>query len=199
MLANSGSNTKTKKRAEIRLTNGENLSVGDQICAQMKNQGGILGNFDHHGIYIGTGEDVLRIAGATVDGKEVVIRGASSTTSYNIPLRTFLTSYLNEELVSEYDGEEIRIKPFSHWRLDYGDLHVVRYHTDHATPEVAISRALSRLGERAYNLYGNNCDHFATWCSTGSASSPQMQRAAGAGVVLTGVVLIAAVAAVRNT
>ena len=29
-----------------------------------------------------------------------------------------------------------------------------------------LERAMSRLGERKYNLLANNCEHFATWCKT---------------------------------
>ncbi len=33
--------------------------------------------------------------------------------------------------------------------------------------QVVIKRAESRLGERQYHLFKNNCEHFATWCKTG--------------------------------
>ena len=35
-------------------------------------------------------------------------------------------------------------------------------------------RAESRIGERAYNLLWNNCEHFANWCATGIAWSQQV-------------------------
>jgi Lecithin retinol acyltransferase len=35
-------------------------------------------------------------------------------------------------------------------------------------------RAESRIGERAYNLLCNNCEHFANWCVTGIAWSQQV-------------------------
>jgi len=34
-------------------------------------------------------------------------------------------------------------------------------------PEEVIKRARSRIGEQTYNLFFNNCDHFATWCKIG--------------------------------
>ncbi len=40
----------------------------------------------------------------------------------------------------------------------------------------AIKRAKSRLGENAYSVYGNNCEHFVEWCITGDHSSPQVDR-----------------------
>ncbi|MFQ9674660.1 MAG: lecithin retinol acyltransferase family protein [Clostridium paraputrificum] len=37
-----------------------------------------------------------------------------------------------------------------------------------------VKRALSRIGERRYNLFTNNCEHFATWCKTGVSYSKQI-------------------------
>jgi hypothetical protein len=37
-----------------------------------------------------------------------------------------------------------------------------------------IQRARSRLGERGYNLFTNNCEHFARWCVTGERISYQV-------------------------
>jgi hypothetical protein len=42
------------------------------------------------------------------------------------------------------------------------------------SPEETISRARSRLGENTYNLFLNNCDHFATWCKIGEHRSLQI-------------------------
>ncbi|MFP3043291.1 lecithin retinol acyltransferase family protein [Treponema primitia] len=35
-------------------------------------------------------------------------------------------------------------------------------------------RARSRIGEGKYNLFFNNCEHFAIWCKTGIAESVQV-------------------------
>lgn len=37
-----------------------------------------------------------------------------------------------------------------------------------------VWRARSKLGERKYNLFSNNCEQFATWCKTGTSSSQQV-------------------------
>ncbi|MBE9141100.1 lecithin retinol acyltransferase family protein [Nodosilinea sp. LEGE 07088] len=42
------------------------------------------------------------------------------------------------------------------------------------TPDMVIERATSRLGERQYDLLQNNCEHFATWCTTGRSESRQL-------------------------
>lgn len=43
------------------------------------------------------------------------------------------------------------------------------------SPEETIQRARSRLGEHAYNLALNNCEHFALWCKTGIRQSHQVE------------------------
>ncbi|MEO0455180.1 MAG: lecithin retinol acyltransferase family protein [Cyanobacteria bacterium P01_A01_bin.114] len=40
--------------------------------------------------------------------------------------------------------------------------------------DVVIERARSRLGEQKYDLFFNNCEHFATWCKTGRNHSQQL-------------------------
>ena len=39
-----------------------------------------------------------------------------------------------------------------------------------------VERACSRLGEDAYDVLRNNCEHFCSWCLTGAARSPQVER-----------------------
>lgn len=36
-----------------------------------------------------------------------------------------------------------------------------------------IERAKSRLGENSYDVFDNNCEHFANWCRSGRAESSQ--------------------------
>ncbi|CAD5570153.1 lecithin retinol acyltransferase family protein [Escherichia coli] len=43
------------------------------------------------------------------------------------------------------------------------------------TPVQIVARARARLGEDAYNVIFNNCEHFATWCVTGKAESKQVK------------------------
>lgn len=52
------------------------------------------------------------------------------------------------------------------------------------------ARAQSMLGKSGYDLFANNCEHFATWCVAGEHSSAQVEAAAsGAGVVGVGAVV----------
>lgn len=56
--------------------------------------------------------------------------------------------------------------------------------------EQAGERARSMLGQSGYDLFSNNCEHFATWCVTGEHSSAQVEAAAsGASLVGVGTVV----------
>lgn len=41
-------------------------------------------------------------------------------------------------------------------------------------PHIVIQRAESRLGEQRYDLFTNNCEHFANWCKTGRSDCEQL-------------------------
>ncbi|WP_052507139.1 lecithin retinol acyltransferase family protein [Desulfonatronovibrio magnus] len=57
---------------------------------------------------------------------------------------------------------------------------MIRYYSKHDSADKTLERAFSRLGEDSYNLFFNNCEHFATWCKTGKKNSEQVVRAADA-------------------
>ncbi len=40
-----------------------------------------------------------------------------------------------------------------------------------------VDRARSRIGEKGYDLWNNNCEHFVNWCRSGENDSPQVTRA----------------------
>jgi hypothetical protein len=44
------------------------------------------------------------------------------------------------------------------------------------TPAVVVARTRVRLGERNYNLFTCNCEHFASYCPVGVATSSQVQH-----------------------
>ncbi|MEM9117013.1 MAG: lecithin retinol acyltransferase family protein [Cyanobacteria bacterium P01_F01_bin.56] len=41
-------------------------------------------------------------------------------------------------------------------------------------PHIVVQRATSRLGEQRYDLFTNNCEHFANWCKTGRSDCEQL-------------------------
>jgi hypothetical protein len=62
------------------------------------------------------------------------------------------------------DGREVRVRQYAPSECD--------------PPDVVVGRALSRIGEKGYDLFNNNCEHFATWCKTGQARSSQVESLA---------------------
>ena len=44
----------------------------------------------------------------------------------------------------------------------------------HFSETEIVRRARSRLSEKGYNLFKNNCEHFARWCATGENISYQI-------------------------
>jgi len=60
-----------------------------------------------------------------------------------------------------------------------------RRYEERLTVGEAIARAESKLGESGYNLFSNNCEHFASWCVLGERVSRQVYTVAGLGGVST--------------
>lgn len=57
--------------------------------------------------------------------------------------------------------------------------------------ELVIRRAESQLNKVGYDLFNNNCEHFATWCMTGVKDSKQVNNArAVVGIVVLGVLAV---------
>lgn len=53
---------------------------------------------------------------------------------------------------------------------------VVRRYRRRLPVDEIVDSAESRVGSQGYHLVRNNCEHLATWASTGSASSSQVRR-----------------------
>jgi hypothetical protein len=61
------------------------------------------------------------------------------------------------------------------------DPYSVITHKDPAPADTIVDRARSRLGEAAYDVAANNCEHFCNWCVNLDHSSPQVELATAAG------------------
>ncbi|MEB3291129.1 MAG: lecithin retinol acyltransferase family protein [Leptolyngbya sp.] len=71
-------------------------------------------------------------------------------------------------------GENAQVERTSLETFSWGHPVYRVYHTVADPDDVVIARAESRLGECQYDLFFNNCEHFATWCKTGRHESAQL-------------------------
>lgn len=81
------------------------------------------------------------------------------------PLRKLGNSAANPARVIEVNRQE-----FAKGR----EIQVRRYELSD-DPDIVITRARQKLGDAGYELFHNNCEHFAMWCKTGSAASTQVE------------------------
>lgn len=79
-------------------------------------------------------------------------------------------------------GAAIRQEPIEVFRS--GGVVQVRRYEQRLEPDVAVERAESKLGQSGYNLYANNCEHFARWCVTGNHRSSQVNGVSATGGVV---------------
>jgi hypothetical protein len=87
--------------------------------------------------------------------------------------------YLGDGLVIHYGGgichprgtvEVIPLRDFIGRRR----VHVGRTPAGFVQGEDIVRRARSRLGERRYDIFRNNCEHFCSWCQVGESRSKQV-------------------------
>ena len=66
-----------------------------------------------------------------------------------------------------------------------GDIKIHAYQSRRFSSDEAVKRAESRIGKDGYSLWGNNCEHFVSWCITGDHSSKQVNRVATIATILS--------------
>lgn len=94
--------------------------------------------------------------------------------------------YVGNQVVVHYSGlsdglqsgpiEEISLKEF----CAGNDFEVVPHPNRRYSRTESTKRARSRLGEDAYSLTGNNCEHFVNWCLDGNHVSRQVDSGTAA-------------------
>lgn len=106
------------------------------------------GLYYHHGIYIDD-DNVCQFA-STINGHE-------TDPAYACVCVTSLNDFLKGGIleVSEYNDDELKEK---------------------RQPQEIVNAALSRLGEKGYDLIKNNCEHFANECVFGKRMSDQVDN-----------------------
>lgn len=104
---------------------------------------------------------------------------------------------LGDGTVVHLDGEPLRRKHSKVKRSPMDEFlkgkqaKAVRHKEAVRPEEETVMEALGRMGEAGYDVFRNNCEHFAHACKTGVAKSRQVERAALAGLAAAaGVVVV---------
>ncbi len=96
----------------------------------------------------------------------------------------FIANYKNG--VKEISNEEI---------VDYlktlEPVRIEKFEGSESERKLAFNRALSRVGERAYNYFSNNCEHFKNWVHFGEKYSSQVDKAGNVGLGAGGALALA--------
>lgn len=130
------------------------MAKGDHIFIWCGNS--IVPTFTHHGIDCG-------------DGSVIHFTSNDNKKSNLVIQKTSLVSFAANNVKSK---KEV-------YALDYEFLGI-----PFDKPDVVIQRAENLIGEEQYNLFQNNCEHFAFFCKTGVKNSYQIDKLKEDGLVL---------------
>lgn len=103
----------------------------------------------------------------------------------NLPV--FIANYKNG--VKEISNEEI-----VNYLQTLEPIRIEKFKGSDQERKQAFKRAVSRVGERAYNYFANNCEHFKNWVHYGDKYSSQVDNAGNFGLGAGGVLAVAGLA-----
>ncbi|KAF0686666.1 Aste57867_21508 [Aphanomyces stellatus] len=143
-----------------KVTSIRTLRAGDHLCVWDESRWPI--RYQHHGIVWTQGDDEDTIMICHVWSPLVGYAEAQADSCVRIsPLRDFLSNRKVASLrVVEYNTSNLR-EVLSKW----GEVHM----TKADLPEVVLARCkfLMGLGKGEFNIFSQNCEHYAHWCMTG--------------------------------
>ena len=155
-----------------RLTRKEFLEPGDVVGVLRKNA---LNMYEHYAVYIGDGK-VVHYSGNNTDFKGEVMVQEDSLQHFLKKDDNYFVLFFEKSLSSP---RKIQVRTSFNLndtayenQLLFGSKKKWKLYSAKET----VERALSRVGEKNYNLVTNNCEHFAIWCKTGVAESFQVKR-----------------------
>jgi hypothetical protein len=152
------------------------MAAGDHIAVERTKFS--LGLFpvayDHHGIDVGDGT-VIHFTGESKREAAVVqtsvaefLKGGEKVVIYYERFTDVLLNY-KSQMQSVHRRDHLPLPlPF----LDDDRIDEIRKRIK--DPQRAVMEARRHLGRKGYDLFGNNCEHFAVFCKTGLAVSLQV-------------------------
>lgn len=101
---------------------------------------------------------------------------------------------LYKNVVIHFQGKHKggKIRGTSYQKFTKGQkINVFQYQTgSYYDSDEVVRRAISKLDESGYDLFSNNCEHFANWCKTGQKFSDQVNTVKWvAGTLVTALVI----------
>ncbi len=119
------------------------------------------------------------------DAVELVCPQAGFPKHYAVYLGT--KNGLPEFIANITDGIQIlSTERLTEFVQQYQVTNIERFTGSYQQRRSAVKRAVNRIGEKAYNLVFNNCEHFKNWVLNGEGISKQV-ASIGTGVAVTGV------------
>ena len=154
-----------------RLTGTEFLKRGDVIGIPRRQAGSL---YAHYAVYLGEGK-IIHYAAPNGDL-------SGRITVHEAGMKEFLRDDKDYFVLQFQEGtcnKPVKIQASVDQRINNFGLETFLFHSQRRPCHVysadeTIRRARSRLGEEAYNLFENNCEHFAIWCKTGVSESYQV-------------------------
>lgn len=142
------------------------LRPGDIICVSR-------GFYDHFGVYCGN-DSVIHFSSHDSDisaNNEIIETNLRTFKRSNATLRKLVFPKRHKapkeiSLPNSFAATELLRFPLFNFFETY-KLY---------SPEETIERAKSKIGGKGYNLFFNNCEHFAIWCKTGIHESHQVNK-----------------------
>lgn len=129
------------------------------------------GFYAHHGIDAGDGTVIHYTSSHWMTPRQVRRTSldlfAGNDTIYIRDYTKFLQKLEKGDLVEKASQD------FNQWMDRLRGIHV---ESMDFSADAVMSRAESRLGEFAFDIIFNNCEHFATWCKTGISNSEQVNE-----------------------
>ncbi|MEH6616887.1 MAG: lecithin retinol acyltransferase family protein [Porticoccus sp.] len=141
------------------------------------------GMYAHHGIDAGDGTVIHYTSSHWLSPRQVrrtaMIKFAKGDEVYVRDYRRLFEKLQRGDLVDQTS------QGLNQWMDSLRGLHVGALDF---SVEAVMERAESRLGEFAFDIVFNNCEHFSTWCKTGISNSEQItdlwrQALTGGGLV----------------
>lgn len=88
-----------------------------------------------------------------------------------------ISSITDASIFIDIERLGIAVSPIFTKTLVFGIYEIINSQEYHIfSPEETVARAESKLGCKKYNLFFNNCEHFAIWCKTGLHISEQINK-----------------------